>query len=80
MANGSAFTSANAPAPNGSQSAFIQGTGSISQTISPGAGTWAINFAYAPRLNGGGNNNSIAEIAVGRPLVVGFRTVAITVL
>ena len=52
-ANGSAFTSGNSPAPEGAQVAFVQRTGSISQTISglsPGT-SYAVTFAASQRKN-----------------------------
>lgn len=52
-ANGSAFTSGNANAPDGTQVAYLQGTGSISQILSgltPGA-TYEVTFAASQRQN-----------------------------
>ena len=45
--NGSAFN--NATAPEGVQVAFVQGTGSIRQTVTFGAGTYALRFKAAAR-------------------------------
>ena len=54
--NGSAFTSGNPSAPEGSQVGFVQNTGSISQSISGWtAGTYQISFEAAQR--GAGNSN-----------------------
>jgi uncharacterized protein YabE (DUF348 family) len=45
--NGSALTSANPNAPDGSQVAFIQGNGSISQSVNLGAGSYSLSFQAA---------------------------------
>ena len=53
-ANGSGFTSSNPNAPQGLQVALIQGTGTISQTVSgltPGT-TYNVTFEAAQRANG----------------------------
>ena len=50
-ANGSGFTSGNPTAPEGSQVAFIQGTGSISQSVNFAAGAYFLSFAAAQRGN-----------------------------
>jgi hypothetical protein len=52
--NGSGFTSGNPVAPQGSQVALVQGTGSISQAVTFAAGSYAISFLAAQRGNGGG--------------------------
>jgi hypothetical protein len=52
--NGSLFTSGNPAAPEGSQVAFLQNTGSVSQSMSFSAGTYTISFNAAQRGNGGG--------------------------
>jgi len=49
--NGSAFTSGNPNAPQGSQVAFLQGAGSISQSVAFPAGTYDIAFSAAQRAN-----------------------------
>jgi hypothetical protein len=49
--NGSAFTSGNPVAPQGSQVAFLQGTGSVSQAATFAAGTYTIGFSAAQRGN-----------------------------
>jgi uncharacterized repeat protein (TIGR01451 family) len=49
--NGSAFTSGNPNAPQGSQVAILQGTGSFSQQLSLAAGTYAVSFSAAQRAN-----------------------------
>jgi subtilase family serine protease len=51
-ANNSGFTSGNPPAPQGTQVAFLQGTGSISQSVAGwAAGTYVITFDAAQRGN-----------------------------
>ena len=53
--NGSGFTSGNPPAPQGTQVAFLQGTGSFSQSVSGwAAGSYTISFDAALRGNYGG--------------------------
>jgi hypothetical protein len=47
--NGSAITSANPNAPDGTQVAFIQGNGSMSQSVSLDAGTYSVSFQAAQR-------------------------------
>ena len=56
--NGSAFTSGNQPAPVGTQVAYIQGVGQISQTINLAAGVYSMTFAAAQRLNNQPDNRS----------------------
>ena len=51
-ANGSGFTWANPPAPEGSQVAFLQGNGSFSQSVAGwAAGTYTLSFEAAQRAN-----------------------------
>ena len=52
-ANGSGFTSGNTNAPQGTQVAFLQGTGSISQAVSGliAGATYQVTFAAAQRNN-----------------------------
>jgi hypothetical protein len=50
----SGFTSDNAPAPQGAQVAFLQEQGSVSQSFTLAAGTYALAFQAAQR--GSGNN------------------------
>jgi uncharacterized repeat protein (TIGR01451 family) len=47
--NGSGFTSANPSAPQGSQVAFLQNTGSFSQALTLTAGTYVVTFSAAQR-------------------------------
>lgn len=49
--NGSGFTSGNGIAPQGSQVAFLQNTGTMSQSINFTAGTYMMNFDVAQRGN-----------------------------
>src|SRR4029077_15885053 len=50
--NNSGFTSGNPPAPQGPQVAFLQGTGSFSQTVAGwAAGSYVITFDAAQRGN-----------------------------
>jgi hypothetical protein len=50
--NGSGFTAANPNAPEGAQVAFLQGTGSFSQTVANlAAGTYQLSFQAAQRGN-----------------------------
>ncbi|SRR5579883_2363629 len=49
--NGSAFTSGNSDAPQGTQVAFIQATGTISEVVNFTAGTYTISFDAAQRAN-----------------------------
>ena len=55
--NGSAFTSGNSNAPEGAQVGFVQITGSMSQSLSLAAGTYAVSFLAVKRGNGGGNED-----------------------
>ncbi len=50
-ANASGFTSGNPNAPQGSQVAFIQNTGSVSQSLSLQPGTYMVSFDAAQRAN-----------------------------
>jgi hypothetical protein len=52
--NSSAFTAGNPAAPQGSQVAFLQNTGSVTQAMTFSAGTYALSFNAAQRGNGGG--------------------------
>jgi hypothetical protein len=49
--NGSGFTAGNPNAPEGTQVAFLQATGSFSQTAAFAAGTYTLNFMAAQRGN-----------------------------
>ena len=64
--NGSAFTAGNPSAPQGSQVAFLQSTGSFSQSIANwNAGSYQINFLAAQRGNGGTPNQTIQVLVDG---------------
>ncbi len=49
--NGSAFTAGGANAPQGSQAAFIQATGSLSQSVTLAGGTYSLSLDAAQRAN-----------------------------
>ncbi len=49
--NGSGFTASNPPAPVGTQVAFLQQTGQLSQKVNLDAGTYTISFDAAQRAN-----------------------------
>jgi hypothetical protein len=57
--NNSGFTSGNPNAPQGTQVAFLQGTGSVSQTVNFGAGSYTISFSAAQRQNHQSSSQSI---------------------
>ena len=48
--NGSGFTAQNPNAPEGSQAAFLQGDGTMSQSVDLAAGTYAVSFLAAQRV------------------------------
>jgi hypothetical protein len=49
--NGSGFTAGNPDAPQGTQVAFLQATGSLSQAVTFAAGTYSLSFLAAQRQN-----------------------------
>ena len=64
--NGSDFTAGNPNAPQGSQVAFLQKTGSISQTVDfAAAGSYVINFSAAQRGNFGTSNEKVQVLVDG---------------
>src|SRR5262249_34680220 len=63
--NGSGFTSGNPNAPQGTQVAFLQGTGSLSQSIVIPTGTYTISFQLAQRGNLGVQDQSIEAFVDG---------------
>jgi serine/threonine protein kinase len=67
-ANGSAFTNNNPNAPQGTQVAFLQGTGSFSQTISFRAGSYQISFYAAQRKK----NNQNFQVLIDGHVVSTF--------
>ena len=73
--NGSGFTSGNPNAPQGSQVAFLQKTGSISQAVNfAAAGSYLISFSAAQRANFGTSNEQVQVLVDGT--VVGTITPA----
>ncbi len=65
--NGSGFTANNPNAPQGNQVAFIQITGSASQSVTLAAGTYSVSLDAAQR--GGGSSNQTVELLVdGAPV------------
>ena len=70
--NGSVFTSGSPNAPQGSQVAFIQNTGSINQAVDLSAGTYAISFEAAQRANNQASSQTFAVEVDGQ--VVGTFT------
>lgn len=73
-ANSSVFTAGNANSPQGSQVAFIQNTGSISQTISLAAGTYQLIFSAAQRANL--PSSETMQVLVDGAVVGTFNTIA----
>lgn len=74
-ANGSGFTAGNPPAPQGLQVAFIQGVGSITQTITgipAGSYVLALNAAQRANFPVAGNQQDLA-VAVNGVTVTTFR-------
>ena len=75
--NGSGFTSGNPNAPQASQVAFLQETGTISQAVNfAAAGTYQISFSAAQRANFGTSNEKVQVLVDGT--VVGTITPAST--
>ncbi|MGZ3353985.1 MAG: C2 family cysteine protease [Isosphaeraceae bacterium] len=76
--NGSGFTSGNPNAPQGSQVAFLQKTGTISQVVNffPAAGSYQISVSAAQRGNFGTSNEEVQVEVDGT--VVGTITPAST--
>jgi hypothetical protein len=63
--NGSAFTNGNPNAPDGTQVAFIQDNGSISQTVYLDAGVYNLSFLAAQRLDYQTQNQGIKVLIDG---------------
>ena len=64
--NGSGFTSGNPAAPQGSQVAFLQNQGTITQTIvNSAAGNYTLSFSAAQRANFGTSNETFAVMLDG---------------
>jgi hypothetical protein len=74
--NGSLFTAGNPNAPEGSQVAFLQSYGSISQTVTFAAGTYNISFLAAQRGNSQASSQTFEVLVDGA--VVGTFTPAST--
>ncbi len=73
--NGSAFTAGNPDAPQGSQVAFIQRTGTASQVVvfpSASAGSYQITLSAAQRGNHSGGSNEEIEVMVDGSVVGTF--------
>ena len=65
-ANGSGFTSGNPPAPEGTQVAFLQATGSISQAVAGwAAGSYRLTFYAAQRGNNGTSRQDFRVLVDG---------------
>jgi len=62
--NSSALTSANPTAPDGTQVAFLQGTGTMSQSIYLSAGTYSISFMAAQRAGSSQTHAQELEVLV----------------
>jgi hypothetical protein len=70
--NGSAITSGNPGAPGGSQVAFLQGTGTISQVVGfLVAGTYQLSLSAAQRGNNGASNEAF-QVQVDGTVVATF--------
>ncbi len=67
--NGSSITSGNPNAPNGSQVAYLQGTGYMIQTVNlvPNCG-YSLSFYAAQCVNGQGGNQQIEVLLNGLPI------------
>ena len=65
--NSSTLTSSNPPAPQGSQAAFLEDTGSISQTVSLAAGTYALMFEAAQSAS---SEQTVQVLVDGNPISI----------
>ena len=74
--NGSGFTDGNPNAPQGTQVAFLQALGSVSQSLSFTAGTYSLSFSAAQRGNGNYSSQTFQVLVDGT--VVGTFTPADT--
>ncbi|MCY3016429.1 MAG: Ig-like domain repeat protein [Planctomycetota bacterium] len=63
--NGTSFTNWNPNAPAGSQVAFLQGTGRISQSLTLEAGSYTLSLSTAQRLGSAANTQSIGVFVNG---------------
>jgi hypothetical protein len=62
--NGSTLTAANANAPDGTQVAFINGAGSITQAVSLAAGSYDLSFQAAQRAGNTASQNEEIQVLV----------------
>src|SRR5262249_47341947 len=67
--NGSAFTAGNPPAPQGTQVAFVQTTGSVSQAVNFTAGSYTLSFSAAQRGNWTAAGNQTLQVLVDGTVV-----------
>jgi hypothetical protein len=71
--NGSGFTDGNPDAPEGNQVAFLQGYGSVSQSVTfVAAGTYSLGFSAAQR--GNDNSSQRFQVLIDGAVVVGTYT------
>ena len=70
--NGSSYTSANPPAPFGTQVGYIENTGALSQSVVLAAGTYVLSFQAAQRGSGNHGGQEIEVLVDGN--VVGTIT------
>jgi aryl-phospho-beta-D-glucosidase BglC (GH1 family) len=63
--NGSDFTAGNPDAPEGTQVAFVQDYGSISQTVTFASGTYTVNVLAAQRGNGNASSQTLQFLVDG---------------
>jgi archaellum component FlaG (FlaF/FlaG flagellin family) len=63
--NGSGFTAGNPDAPQGTQVAFLQATGSLSQAVTFAAGTYSLSFQAAQRGNGNASSQTFQVLVDG---------------
>jgi hypothetical protein len=70
--NGSAITGGNPAAPQGSQAAFVQGTGSLSQVVNLSAGSYTLAFSAAQRENYNHGGQTLQVSVDGTPIGSGI--------
>ncbi|MCL5946210.1 MAG: DUF6531 domain-containing protein, partial [Planctomycetes bacterium] len=78
-ANGTYFTSGNPDAPQGNQVAFIQDTGSLTQSATFGAGDYSLSL-YAAQRGNGNNGGQTLEILIDNQVVDTFTPAGINYL
>ncbi len=64
--NGSGFTAANPTAPQESEVAFLQGVGSVGQSVTLAAGAYVVSFEAAQRAAGNHGGQTIAVLVNGK--------------